>query len=119
MSELTVVLGEARRCRRGSALTGGVRSSSEAIAGATLVVSWYTEGKGDRDEGLVHEIALATLPRKTAPDGSLELPFSLRLPLWPVTHHGEFIKIHWRVMVRLPGAEWQSEGTSVPFEVVL
>lgn len=107
-----------RRFRRGAVLSGVIRPGDAELAGATLAVLWYTEGKGERDEGIVYVEDLGGLSRGVAPDGSLELPFRVTLPLWPVTYHGQIVKIHWEVAVRRRAAPWKIEAEELPFEVI-
>ncbi|MBN2191277.1 MAG: hypothetical protein JW751_00535 [Polyangiaceae bacterium] len=107
-----------RRFRRGAVLSGVIRPGDAELSGATLAVLWYTEGKGERDEGIVYLEDLEGLSRDVAPDGSLRLPFRVILPLWPVTYHGQIVKIHWQVAVRRRAAPWRIESEELPFEVI-
>lgn len=110
--------GGVTKVRRGARLAGVVRARPEHVVGATLSVEWYTEGKGNRDSDALPTLDLETLPARPQPDGSLEIPFSVPLPLWPVTYLGEIIKIHWRVAVRLPAMAWQERDHELEFEVL-
>ncbi len=107
-----------RRVRRGTLLSGVIRPGDAELSGATVAVLWYTEGKGERDEGIVYVEDLEGLSREVARDGSPELRFRVTLPLWPVTYHGQIVKIHWQVAVRRRAAPWTIEAEELPFEVI-
>jgi hypothetical protein len=84
---------------------------SESPTHAELSVLWLTEGKGDRDYGIAHfeEITL---------DSRGEHAFETHLPLLPLTYHGELMKIHWTVRVRLD-RKWRRDPVfELPFELV-
>jgi hypothetical protein len=104
--------------RRGARLTGVVRLREEHLHGATLAVEWYTEGKGTRDSRQIAEVALSELTARGSTEGWLELPFSIRLPVWPVTYHGVLLKIHWRAVLSLRASGWTETRREQPFEVV-
>ena len=87
--------GEREEYAPGATLTGSVevQSSAEELKSLELSVLWQTEGKGDTDTGLACFEALAACP------GSH--PFSVDLPLLPLTYYGHLLKIHWVVRVRV------------------
>ncbi len=60
-----------------------------------VAAGWHTEGRGDRDEGMV---ASATLHQGSIM-GRQEFPFELKLPEdGPVTYEGHYIRIVWSVI---------------------
>ena len=84
---------------------------ADSPARAELSVLWFTEGKGDRDSGVAHfeEVTL---------DGRGDHGFEIHLPLLPLTYHGELLKIHWTVRVRLD-RKWRKDPVfELPFEMI-
>jgi hypothetical protein len=120
MKKLTIFIdNESCRYRRGSQVTGKVITSNQDIRGMLLVVSWFTEGKGDSDEGVVYESLLTSLPEEIETEGDRELSFQLVLPVWPVTYHGGILKIHWQIVIKIRGLVADSILKRLPFEVTL
>lgn len=85
--------------RPGETLRGGWRynhTESLAVRKAEVFVLWFTEGKGDTDEGTVWQ-------RTSVEAGSLDagraFPFELQLPAGPWTYDGRIVKIRWAVRV--------------------
>jgi len=75
----------------------GYFGSEVELRQAEVAVLWYTEGKGDQDDGVAY---LAKLwEGATQPMGSQR--FSVQLPLLPLSYQGRLLKIHWAVRVRL------------------
>lgn len=96
----------------GSAVRGGFRVLSDGplpVERVELSVLWYTDGKGDMDQGVVHNETLA--PGETlTPDRAF--PFKVEVPLAPWSYSGQLIKIHWVVRVRVypvTGKPWGGE----------
>lgn len=96
----------------GGMVKGGFRILAEApqpVARVELSVLWYTDGKGDMDQGLIHHETLAVGETLT-PDRAF--PFQVRLPDQPWSYHGQLIKIRWVVRIRVypeQGASWGGE----------
>jgi hypothetical protein len=81
------------------------RSVGEGVS--ELSVLWFTEGKGDRDTGIVH-----FEENPIRPGG--EHRFEIELPLLPLTYYGELIKIHWVLRVRVDRARGQDLLIELP-----
>jgi hypothetical protein len=64
----------------------------------TFRAGWHTDGKGDRDEGVVHEESWEAGRTGPGVDGPREFRFKLPAE-GPVTYYGHNIKIHWTVKV--------------------
>ena len=95
----------------GELLRGAIAwQSTDALNPAELSVLWHTEGKGDQDSGIVHfeEVAL---------DDRLEHLFEVKLPLLPLTYHGELLKIHWTIRVRVDKRWSRDPLFELPFEI--
>src|SRR5262249_33702882 len=85
----------------GEALMGAVHIipiSDEAIRRAELSILWFTEGKGEKDEGILY---FRVLDEGALYDETRAYPFSIVLPPMPVTYAGELVKIVWVVRVCL------------------
>ena len=100
--ELTLQGGEiqdnGRRCDPGSTLQGWARLTPEGTANCRRVVArleWHTEGTGDRDDGCIGEVELATGPLA----GPLIQSFTLTVPQQPWSYTGHYINIIWQVSV--------------------
>lgn len=75
----------------GTIMLHGMRR--DELKSVTMQVLWFTEGKGDRDDGIVYS---EELDLRGGPD----FPFSVILPPLPLTYHGYLVKIHWCVRVK-------------------
>lgn len=98
--------------RPGATLRGGFRvltPESLPVDRVELSVLWYTDGKGDMDEDVIHNQILA--PGETlAADRAFA--FQVPLPDRPWSYSGRVIKIHWVVRVRVypaSGKPWGGE----------
>ncbi len=69
-----------------------------------LRVKWYTEGRGDRDEGIHWEEVVHQGPLV----GGEEFPFEVQLPEGPLSYSGRLIKIIWAVEVHFDIA-WRKD----------
>ena len=58
-------------------------------------LEWHTEGSGDRDDGCVGEVEVATGPLA----GPLVQSFTLTVPQQPWSYTGHYIDIIWQVSV--------------------
>lgn len=96
----------------GQTLNGGFRVNTMIgvpVKRAEVSVLWYTMGKGDTDEGVIH-------CQSFAEDGMLDaqtaFPFSVVLPDAPWSYDGKIVKIRWAVRVRI----YPKEGKEVAAE---
>jgi hypothetical protein len=110
-----ITLDERRRSfTAGGTLRGRFRvagDTAETLRGVELKVLWYTEGKGDTDAGIVYS-------KTFEPRGEQDCPFSVTLPLLPLTYHGRLLKIHWMVRVRVD-RKWRKDLVhDYPFTVL-
>jgi hypothetical protein len=63
----------------------------------TLRLSYWTEGKGERDEALVEEVELEAEP------GQRVVPFRFRMPEGPYSFSGSLISLCWAVDLAVRG----------------
>jgi hypothetical protein len=85
-----------REYRPGETLAGTIMlhgMRQDELKSVAVQVLWFTEGKGDRDEGVVYSDELDLR-------GGPDFPFSLILPPLPLSYHGHLLKIHWCVRVK-------------------
>ena len=96
----------------GDMVRGGFRLLTDdpvPVERVELSVLWYTDGKGDMDQGVIHHETLAkgeTLSAQRA------FPFKVQLPNEPWSYNGNLIKLHWVVRVRVypaKGKPWAGE----------
>lgn len=104
--------------RPGQALRGGLRLNvPEPLSVQRLEASavWYTEGRGDKDEGVVwHQ----TLAENEELDSQRAFPLEIPMPEGPWTYDGKLIKIRWVVRVRVkPQGESEIAGEK-PFSLL-
>ena len=96
----------------GGAVSGRVRILADEpvnCRGVRLTVGWHTEGRGDRDEGKVHE---ETVHEGELPTGDHTFPFSARLPQeGPISYAGHYINIVWRATAHIDLA-WRRDPTA-------
>ncbi len=78
-------------------------------------VGWYTQGRGDRDQGVHWEQVVHQGPMS----GHHEFPFQLQLPEGPLTYNGSLIQIRWQVEVQFDLAWRRDPRFSRTFELVL
>ena len=93
----------------GERLRGSLTWTQSAGEGAAeLSALWYTEGKGDKDTGIAHfeEFPL---------DSRREKRFEVELPLLPLTYHGELLKVHWVIRVRVDRKQAKDLLLELPF----
>jgi hypothetical protein len=100
--ELTLQGGQAEGHRRrydpGSTVQGWVRLTPNGTVDSNRVVArleWHTEGRGDRNEGCVQEVGLASGPLS----GMLVQSFALTVPDAPWSYAGHYVNIVWRVLI--------------------
>lgn len=87
--------------RPGQTLSGGCRLNTAfpvAVKRVELSVLWYTMGKGDTDEGVIH---FATVAENEEIDARRAFTFSVTLPEAPWSYDGKIVKILWAVRVRV------------------
>lgn len=96
----------------GQELAGGFRLNTALpvmVRHVELSVLWYTEGKGDTDEGVIHH---ETCAENTQIDAARAFSFRVTLPEAPWSYDGKIVKIRWVVRVRIKpenGAELAAE----------
>lgn len=104
--------------RPGQPLRGGLRLNvPEPLPVQRLEASvvWYTEGRGDKDEGVAwHQ----TLAENEELDSQRAFPLEIPMPDSPWTYDGKLIKIRWVVRVRVkPQGESETAGEK-PFDLL-
>lgn len=82
----------------------------------TLRLLWYTEGKGDRDVGVVQNIPLAEKGQTIA--GSFQREEILTPPPMPWSYNGRVLKIGWMVQLEASGRGFRTKVVEMPFELV-
>ncbi|MBI3827988.1 MAG: hypothetical protein HY291_00630 [Planctomycetes bacterium] len=98
--------------RPGQTLSGGYRLNTAypvPVKRMELSVLWYTMGKGDTDEGVIH---FETVAENQELDARRAFAFSVPLPDAPWSYDGKIVKILWAVRVRVfpvSGAEIATE----------
>lgn len=80
-----------------------------------LRVKWYTEGKGDRDEGIHWEEVVHQGPLQ----GGEAFSFQVQLPQGPLSYYGHLIKIVWAVELQLDLAWRRDPKFEHRFQLVL
>ena len=95
----------------GNILSGVVRVRSDQevnCRGVHCVVGWHTEGRGDKDEGIVWSNTLHEGPLS----GEQTFPFRLTLPLnGPISYSGHYIRIVWTVNA-VVALDWQKDPSA-------
>ncbi len=76
--------------------------------GVRVAAGWRTEGRGDRDEGMVFA---STLYEGTLDLGESRFPFAAELPHQPISYQGHYVSIVWRVSARVDLA-WKSDPSA-------
>ncbi len=102
----------------GSTVTGKVHVRCDEPLECQAVrcaAGWHSEGRGDRDEGMVMG--------KTLHDGPLEesssFPFSLTVPVnGPISYSGHYISIVWEVKAVIDLAWKKDPATEATFVVL-
>lgn len=88
-----------KRLQPGETLRGGWRlnaANAMAVKSADLSVLWFTEGKGDSDEGVIfHQVSI----ENSELDAGRAFPFEVRMPPAPWTYDGRIVKIRWAARV--------------------
>lgn len=80
-----------------------------------IKVGWHTEGKGDRDGRLLHEIEL---PKgELNPQYPLVEPFDIVMPDSPWTFYGHYINIIWAIEVTIHINWLRKLNETLPFTV--
>lgn len=76
--------------------------------GVWVELCWRTEGEGNRDRGEPVRVRLQP-PRRWSRGDRHRLPFRLPVPTFPVTYHGELLRVVWLVSA---GADvrWDAEA---------
>ena len=99
----------------GDTVSGTVTITSESewrALYAEVVLFWHTEGKGERDDGVVARLELAgkgsMVPRV------VELTFSFQLPDMPWTYHGRVLKVHWMLGVYVKPSGGSEQSVELP-----
>lgn len=104
--------------RPGQPLRGGLRLNvPEPLSVQRLEASvvWYTEGRGDKDEGVVWNQILA---ENEELDSQRAFPLEIPMPEGPWTYDGKLIKIRWVIRVRVkPQGESETAGEK-PFDLL-
>ncbi len=63
-----------------------------------VAIEWYTEGRGDLDQGTVFE---QTVHEGFLQMGQQSFPFAATLPVGPMSYAGHYINIRWKVTARI------------------
>jgi hypothetical protein len=67
--------------------------------GVSLRLEWHTEGRGDRDRGVVAQQQLVQNPLPTGQPAVF--PFRMELPAQPWSYHGFYINILWELIAEI------------------
>ncbi len=82
----------------GSMLQGQLHVRRSVLAHVEVSLEWYTEGRGNAEKQTPAFQVFG--PAHAQGEGEFaQLPFHLRVPLLPLTYHGQIVKIHWRLQV--------------------
>ncbi len=104
--------------RSGQRLRGGFRVTTEESISVKRVeasVLWYTEGKGNMDEGVVwHQ----TFAENEILDSQRAFPFEAEMPEKPWSYSGKLIKIKWVVRVRIFPENGEEVAAELPFKAL-
>lgn len=82
---------------------------------ADVALFWRTEGKGDRDEGIV-AVANGVRKKGERAAGAFDVKFRFTVPEMPWTYHGRTLKIHWKLGAYARGPEVDA-GVEIDLEV--
>jgi hypothetical protein len=102
----------------GDRVSGSVRLAPQAdipCRSVTLQLEWHTEGKGDRDQQIIHE--------KTLHQGNLRMGslvgdnFVFQLPEGPVSYAGQLINIIWTITIKVDVPRAKDATFQEPFIV--
>jgi hypothetical protein len=101
--------GNRDRFLRGETISGEINvrflSGGKPPSRLELSILWQTEGKGNVDIGVINFESLmpqsAGVNRGIEATGPIHSRFSAELPAIPLSYHGNLLKIHWFVRVRV------------------
>ena len=69
------------------------------VKGVDIELTWETQGKGDRDTGVVDRDRI--IISEITPEAPIQHPFVFTLPSVPWTYEGELIRVLWKLHVQI------------------